>query len=133
MTGIGQRQPRRPPGDTRANPNAGVDPAFKRDVPSPIAGLPSIRLLAQLDVRAAAYGGGMAYSFVGKSADQIIKDLEANMPQGEIGGGAYEIAAAAIQAPVARENRRLQFRLTVISLCVAVASLAVAVVALATR
>jgi hypothetical protein len=75
----------------------------------------------------------MTYSFVGKSADEIIRDLERNAPQGEIGGGAFEIAAAAVQAAVARENRRLQVRLTIFSLCLALASLAVAVIALVTR
>lgn len=33
---------------------------------------------------------GMTYSFLRKSADEIIKDLEANAPQGQIGAGAYE-------------------------------------------
>jgi hypothetical protein len=59
----------------------------------------------------------LPYSFAGKSADQIIEDLERNAIQSEIGGGAFEIAVAAIQAVVARENRRLQLRLTVFSLC----------------
>jgi hypothetical protein len=75
----------------------------------------------------------MTYSFVGKSADEIIRDLEANAPQGQIGAGAYEIAAAALQAAVARENRRLQIRVTMFSLCLALASLAVAVIALVAR
>lgn len=72
----------------------------------------------------------MAYSFADKSADQIIRDLERNAVQSEIGGGAFEIAAAAIQAAVARENRRLQLRLTVVSLCVSAGSLVLALVAL---
>jgi hypothetical protein len=73
----------------------------------------------------------MTYSFVDKSADQIIRDLEANRPQSEVGGGAVEIAAAAIQAAVARENRRLQIRLTVGSLCLSAISIVIAIVALA--
>lgn len=72
----------------------------------------------------------MSYSFEGKSADQIIKALERNEVQSEIGGGAFEIAAAAIQAAVARENRRLQVRLTGLSLCLSVVSVVVAVIAL---
>lgn len=73
----------------------------------------------------------MSYSFEGKSADQIIRDLETNEIPSEIGGGAFEITAAAIQAAVARENRRLQVRLTALSLCLSVASIIVAVIALA--
>lgn len=72
----------------------------------------------------------MSYSFAGKSADQIIQDLEADRVQSDIGGGAFEIAAAAIQAAVARENRRLQIRLTAVSLCLSVVSVVVAVIAL---
>jgi hypothetical protein len=75
----------------------------------------------------------MGYSFRGRSADQIIEDLERNAVQSEIGGGAYEIAAAAIQAAVARENRRLQVRLTIVSVGLSVASIVIAVIALATR
>jgi hypothetical protein len=48
----------------------------------------------------------MDYSVTGKSADAIIRDLEANLPQGLIGAGAYEIAGAALQAAVARESKR---------------------------
>jgi hypothetical protein len=48
----------------------------------------------------------MDYSFADKSSEQIIRDLEAGLPQCGIGGGAYEIAGAALQAAVARENRR---------------------------
>jgi hypothetical protein len=69
------------------------------------------------------------YSFKGKSADEIIEDLEANAPQSEIGGGAFEIAAAAIQAAVARENRRLQFKLTVAASALSAVSIVLAVVA----
>jgi hypothetical protein len=70
------------------------------------------------------------YSFQGKSADEIIEDLETNRLQGEIGAGAYEIAAAAIQAAVARENRRLQFKLTIMALSLSSISVVVAVLAL---
>ena len=73
----------------------------------------------------------MSYSFTGKSADQIIQDLEANRVQSEIGGGAFEIAAAAIQAAVARESRRLQILLGVVALVISAASLVVAIAALA--
>lgn len=72
----------------------------------------------------------MSYSFEGKSADEIIRDLEANRVQSEIGGGAFEVAAAAIQAAVARENRQLQIRLTGLSLALSIISIVVAVVAL---
>lgn len=72
----------------------------------------------------------MSYSFRNKSADQIIEDLERNAVQSEIGGGAFEIAAAAIQAAVARENRRLQVRLTGLSLALSVVSITIALVAL---
>lgn len=72
----------------------------------------------------------VTYSFEGKSADEIIKDLEANRVQSEIGGGAFEIAAAAIQAAVARENRRLQVKLTALSLCLSVISVVLATIAL---
>ena len=74
----------------------------------------------------------MSYSFEGKPAEQILRDLEKNNIQGaQFGGNACEIAAAAMQAAIARENRRLQFRLTVVSLCLSVASIVVAVIALA--
>lgn len=72
----------------------------------------------------------MAYSFAGKSADEIIRDLERSELQSEIGGGAYEIAAAAIQAAVARENRRLQIKLTGLSLGLSAVSIVLAVVAI---
>jgi hypothetical protein len=101
--------------------------------------MPAIRDLRAKRVRSSRTSGppitfaDITYSFVGKSADEIIKDLEANTPQGDIGAGAYEIAAAALQAAVARENRRLQIRVTMFSLCLALASLAVAVIALVAR
>jgi hypothetical protein len=72
----------------------------------------------------------MDYSFKGRSADEIIEDLETNRLQGEIGAGAYEIAAAAIQAAVARENRKLQLRLTIMALSLSSISVVVAVLAL---
>jgi hypothetical protein len=72
----------------------------------------------------------VGYSFTDKSADQIIEDLETSRVQGEIGAGAYEIAAAAIQAAVARENRKLQLRLTVVALSLSSISVVVAVLAL---
>ena len=61
---------------------------------------------------------------------RFIRDLEANRPQSEIGGGAFEIAAAGIQAPVARENRQLQIRLTALSLCLSAVSIVIAIVAI---
>jgi hypothetical protein len=73
----------------------------------------------------------MSYSFVDKSADEILRDLEANAPQSEIGGGAFEIAAAAIQAAVARENRHLQIKLTALSLSLSAISIVIAIVAIA--
>ena len=69
----------------------------------------------------------MDYSFVDKSADQIIEDLAANRIDGQ---NVFEITAAAIQAAVARENRRLQIRLTALSLCLSAVSIVIAIVAL---
>ena len=77
-----------------------------------------------------AYRCSMSYSFVNKSADEIIRDLESNQLQTEIGGGAFEIAAAAIQAAVAREARQLQIRLSTLSLCLSAVSIVIAVIAL---
>lgn len=72
----------------------------------------------------------MIYSFEGKSAAEIIRDLEMNSVQSEIGGGAFEIAVAAIQAAVARENRQLHIRLTLVSFGLSVASISIAIIAL---
>lgn len=68
----------------------------------------------------------MSYSFQGKKADEMIRDLEAGHPQAALGGSAYEIAGAALQAAVAQESRRL----VMVSVAVSASSLAVAIVAL---
>ena len=70
--------------------------------------------------------GSVSYSFEDKSSGEIVRDLEAGLPQGLVGAGAYERAAAALQAAVARENRRWAIGSFVVSVC----ALIVAIIAL---
>lgn len=66
------------------------------------------------------------YSVKGKSVDQLVADLERGDPQGTIGGGAYELIQAALQAA----STKAQVRWSRVAALAACASVVVAIAAL---
>jgi hypothetical protein len=74
----------------------------------------------------AVEAAAVTYSVKGKTIDQLVADLEDNKAQGDVGEGAYELVAAALQA----EATKAIVRWAQISALAACASAFVAVAAL---